>query len=323
MKIFCWSCMSNKTHTLTKDSQDKPLNAIQIPVIERWLKLAEKEGRKDDAIKYRKMIEKLESHSGDAKDAAFQEGDKVKVNAGKYNGEAGVFKEHIMVKYSSSMPPKKMALVEVKGTKVKIDLASLNKDSADSEMKKAGESWREEGEWYSTYQCPDCGKKKTQSMGKVWGGGVTKKPPICKCGSKDSDITININVNEEEAVVEVEPTFEEEPEASPNTEGTVYKGYVIKTESDGTFTIFSVGGSRITSAETLELAMNVINGIATDTADPYKPINYKGYEIVRSKYIIGNVEISQNGKGIAGASSIPAAKAKVDELIKIFGDKAK
>ena len=60
------------------------------------------------------------------------------------------------------------------------------KQGKDSEMKKAGESWREEGEWYSTYQCLNCGKKKTQSMGKVW-GGVTKKPPICKCNSKDSE----------------------------------------------------------------------------------------------------------------------------------------
>lgn len=48
-------------------------------------------------------------------------------------------------------------------------------------------------------------------------------------------------------------------------------------------------------------------------------INYKGYVIVRSKYILGNIEIWQDNDQVGSASSIPAAKAKVDELISIFG----
>jgi len=94
-------------------------------------------------------------------------------------------------------------------------------------------------------------------------------------GTKDSDITINIHVsepgfNEPKVEIKEEPIQEEiieEPNPTSVTEGTVYKGYTIKQEDSGIFTIFSVGGARITETDSLEHAMEIINGIATDTAD--------------------------------------------------------
>jgi len=80
------------------------------------------------------------------------------------------------------------------------------------------------------------------------------------------DVIININVGKEEpspSGTEVKPQEEETPTSA--TEGTVYKGYTIKQEDDGTFTVFATGGSRLTGEiDTLEHAMEIVNGITVD-----------------------------------------------------------
>jgi len=81
----------------------------------------------------------------------------------------------------------------------------------------------------------------------------------------DSDVIININLGQEEIAEEI---VEEEPEQPTSaTEGTEYKGYTIKQEDSGVFTIFSVGGSRLTETDSLEHAMEIINGMAVDAKD--------------------------------------------------------
>jgi hypothetical protein len=85
--------------------------------------------------------------------------------------------------------------------------------------------------------------------------------------NKDSDIIININVGEGDQpgpeIIAAE-NVEIPAETPTNTEGTEYKGYTIKQENDGRFLIYSIGGALITEAASLELAMNIINGMAID-----------------------------------------------------------
>jgi hypothetical protein len=46
-------------------------------------------------------------------------------------------------------------------------------------MVQTGEVWREEGWWWTSFQCPKCGRRKKAPIRKVF--GAKKKPPKCKC----------------------------------------------------------------------------------------------------------------------------------------------
>jgi hypothetical protein len=104
-------------------------------------------------------------------------------------------------------------------------------------------------------------------MAKGVKGSLYLKTKEGRAFSNDMDINVNINLNLGNKDLTSRTTSQpvtvsgEEKEIPSNTEGTVYNGYTIRQDDNGVFTIFSVGGAKITEANSLEDAMNIINGI--------------------------------------------------------------